>query len=66
MKILVVTPLSSNSAYLPFGECLKLRIPHLNDLCFLLLKFLGTAAHTLLTEADDQEFFSRGMASYIS
>ena len=45
---------------------------HLNDLCFLLLKFPGAAAHTVLTEFNDQKLFSRGMtsikssASYIS
>ena len=49
-----------------------MEIPHLNDSCFLLLEFLGSAAHTVLTELDDQKLFSRGMtsiksmASYIS
>ena len=42
---------------------LKMGIPHLNDLCFLFLEFLGAAAHTVLTELDDQKLFSRGMAS---
>ena len=37
--------------------------PHLNDLCFLFLEFLGAAAHTVITELDDQKLFSRGMAS---
>ena len=54
MKILVLRPLSSISTDLAFG------IPHLDDLCFLFLEFLGTAAHTVLTELDDQKLFSRG------
>ena len=47
-------------------------IPHVNDLCFLFLEFRGAAAHTVLTQLDDQKFCSRGMvsvkstASYIS
>ena len=63
MKILDVRPLSSISTDLAFGEGLKMGIPHLNDLCFLFLEFLGDAAHTVLTELDDQKLFSRGMAS---
>ena len=38
-------------------------IPHLNDLCFLFLEFLGTSAHTVLAELDDQKLLSCGMAS---
>ena len=38
-------------------------IPHLNDLCFLFLEFLGAAAHTVLTKFDDQKLFSHGLAS---
>ena len=64
MKILVVRPLSSISTDLAFGEWkLKMGIPHLNDLCFLFLEFLRAAAHTVLTELDNQKHFSRGMAS---
>ena len=63
MKILVVRPLSNISTDIAFGEGLKMGIPHLNDLCFLLLEFVGAAAHTVFTELDDLEFFSRGMAS---
>ena len=61
MKILVVRPLSSISTDLAFGEGLKMGIPHLNDLRFIFLEFLGVAAHTVLD--DDQKLFSRGMAS---
>ena len=63
MKILVVRPISSISTDLAFSEGLKLEIPHLNDLCFLFLEFLEAAAHTELTELDNQKLFSRGMAS---
>ena len=38
-------------------------IPHLNYLYFLFLEFLGAAAHTVLTELDDQKRFSHDMAS---
>ena len=63
MKILVVRPLSSISSDSAFGEGLRMGIPHLNDLCFLFLEFLGAAAHIVLTELDDQKLFSRSMAS---
>ena len=60
MKILVVRPLSSILTDLIFGESLKMGIPHLNDLCFFFLEFLGAAAHTVLTELDDQKLFNHG------
>ena len=63
MKILVVRLLSSISTDLAFGKGLKMGIPHLNNLCFLFLEFLGAAANTVLTQLDDQKLFSRGMAS---
>ena len=64
MKISVVRPLASISTDLAFGKGkLKMEIPHLNDLYFLFMEFLGAAAHTVLTELDDQKLFSRGMAS---
>ena len=63
MKILVVRPLSRLSTDLASCKSLKMGIPHLNDLCFLFLEFLGAAAHTVLTELDDQKLFSRDMAS---
>ena len=40
-----------------------MRIPHLNDLCFLFLELCGAIGHTVVTELDDQKLFSRGMAS---
>ena len=55
MKILVARPLSSISTDSAFGEGLKMGIPHLNDLCFLFLVFLGAVAHTMLTKLDDKE-----------
>ena len=64
MKILVVRPKSSISTDLAFGEGkLKMGIPHLNDLCFLFLEFLGATAHAVLTELDDRKLFSCGLAS---
>ena len=55
MKVLVVRPFSNISTDLAFGEGkLMMGIAHLNDLCFLFWEFLGAAAHTVLTELDDQ------------
>ena len=63
MKISAFRSLSSISTDLTFGEGFEIRIPHLNDLCFLFLESLGAAAQTVLTELHDQKLFSRGMAS---
>ena len=63
MKILVIRLLSSISTNLDFGEGLKMRIPHISDLCFLFLELLGAAVHAVLIELDDQKLLSRGMAS---
>ena len=37
-------------------------VKHLNNLS-LFLEFPGAAAHTVLTEIDDQKFFNYGMTS---
>ena len=63
MKILVVRALSNISTDFALGEGLMMKIPHLNDLCFLVLEFFGAVAHTLLTKLNDQKLFSRDMAS---
>ena len=44
--MLVVRPLSNMSTDLAFDKGSNMGIPHLNDFCFLFLKFLGAAAHT--------------------
>ena len=64
MKILVVRPVIKHFNRFSLRRRFKdENSTFISDLCFLSLEFLGAAAHTVLTELDDQKLFGRGMAS---